>query len=97
MICSRSAWIVGHSSGPVRGGPDAPFKSNTARPPKVGDRVICRHAQRTNLTEGAIYTIHDFRRCYDAHEPPYLYVLCNDEGVRHGYAPERFYLTREAV
>lgn len=58
--------------------------------------MICRHAQRTNLTEGAIYAIDDFRRCYDAHEPPYLYVLYNDEGVRHGYAPERFHLTGES-
>jgi len=76
----------------VGGGLHAPFKSVRARPPKVGDRVICQYAQNTKLTGGAAYTIHDFRRCYEAHEPPYLYVLVNDDGVRHGYAPERFQL-----
>lgn len=67
------------------------------RPRVVGDRVVCLDAQRTQLTEGKAYTIRDFvRRDYTGKEPPYLYVIRNDNGVAHSFAPERFRRLDEA-
>jgi len=72
-------------------------KIGLPRRPRVGDRVVCLDAQRTQLTEGKAYTIRDFlRRDYTGKEPPYLYVIRNDSGVEHSFAPERFRLLDEA-